>query len=362
MTESSSTAAKQPLSGQALALANAISPKILSLTILPTEKCNFRCTYCYETFEIGRMSPATVAAVKALIASRVDDLHYLNLSWFGGEPLAAPDIVLDISRFAMERSQEREVHFSGSEITTNGSLLTLDLLRKLIEVRQQSFQISLDGWREGHDHTRRSGSGDGTFDLIWSNLLAMRDSDLPFHVTLRIHLTSSNVASVERLAREIVATFGADPRFSTFLKPIANLGGPNAGAIEVMSREQRQQTVSDLNQILSALKGNATTADALLGSGTYICYASKPNSLIIRANGQLAKCTVAFEDDRNNVGRVKSDGTLEIDNPKLGYWFRGLYSRDKDVLACPVQVYPHEERFAEEQGKKKKKVIALAPV
>lgn len=28
----------------------ALDNRILKLTVLPTEKCNFRCTYCYEDF------------------------------------------------------------------------------------------------------------------------------------------------------------------------------------------------------------------------------------------------------------------------------------------------------------------------
>jgi uncharacterized protein len=32
----------------------ALSPRFQQLTILPTEKCNFRCTYCYEDFELGK--------------------------------------------------------------------------------------------------------------------------------------------------------------------------------------------------------------------------------------------------------------------------------------------------------------------
>ncbi len=36
-------------------IASALSRKIQQLIILPTEKCNFRCTYCYEDFMIGAM-------------------------------------------------------------------------------------------------------------------------------------------------------------------------------------------------------------------------------------------------------------------------------------------------------------------
>jgi uncharacterized protein len=39
------------------------------------------------------MSRRTVDAVKALIQRRTPDLSVLSLSWFGGEPLVARDIL-----------------------------------------------------------------------------------------------------------------------------------------------------------------------------------------------------------------------------------------------------------------------------
>ena len=75
--------------------------KSLELTLLPTEKCNFRCTYCYEDFLIGKMKPWIRSGVKSLIEKRVDmGLRNLNLSWFGGEPLLAKDVLFEIADFA----------------------------------------------------------------------------------------------------------------------------------------------------------------------------------------------------------------------------------------------------------------------
>src|SRR3954469_1670383 len=74
-----------------------LDPRLLYLTVLPTEKCNFRCTYCYETFEHGRMSSAVESALLRFLERRAADTEHLTLAWFGGEPLLAESTVLAIT-------------------------------------------------------------------------------------------------------------------------------------------------------------------------------------------------------------------------------------------------------------------------
>lgn len=44
------------------------------LIILPTEQCNFRCVYCYESFIRGEMKPSVIQSVKNLIDQRIPTL------------------------------------------------------------------------------------------------------------------------------------------------------------------------------------------------------------------------------------------------------------------------------------------------
>ena len=75
---------------QLSAVHEAFNPSHLNLILFPTEQCNFRCTYCYEDFEIGRMSSGVVRGVKALLDARIDSLTSLLVSWFGGRAAAGP--------------------------------------------------------------------------------------------------------------------------------------------------------------------------------------------------------------------------------------------------------------------------------
>ena len=72
----------------------------------------------------------------------------------------------------------------------------------------------------------------------------------------------------------------------------------------------------------------------------YICYAAKANSLLIRSDGRIGKCTVALDDDRNTIGRICEDGTIELDNLKLRPWLRGLDDLSVSALACPLSGLP----------------------
>jgi uncharacterized protein len=69
----------------------------MHLVLLPTEACNFRCTYCYETFPRGKMNPEIISGLKALVKEKATNLSNLNISWFGGEPLLALVVIEELS-------------------------------------------------------------------------------------------------------------------------------------------------------------------------------------------------------------------------------------------------------------------------
>lgn len=208
-------------------IAESISNKIQELILLPTEKCNFRCTYCYEDFEIGKMPEDVVKGIKNLIRLRAGEISKLKLGWFGGEPLLASNIILDISEYAYNLSRKHGFELVGG-LTTNAYVLTQNLFKKLIGYNQSFFQISLDGYGSEHDVTRKRADGKGTFDVIWNNLLSYKEVDGYFDILLRLHLTGKNFSSMKRLAREIALAFGDDARFRVnlgyFLSHQAQIG------------------------------------------------------------------------------------------------------------------------------------------
>jgi uncharacterized protein len=332
--------------GLAKAAGLALSKDSLQLIIFPTEKCNFRCTYCYEDFSIGRMQPKVQQALKNFILRAAPRLSKLQLNWFGGEPLLVPGIVKDISAYAQQVAMDHGLHSFGGNLTTNGYLLNPSLFRELLQLQQTSYQISLDGYGEGHDVTRKSASGAGTFDVIWSNLLAARGFVEEFSILLRVHVTPTNRDSVARLVDEIAVQFAGDRRFTVLFKAIGNYGGPNSHLIKTIPLAEMVSFIPRLQSVLTAAKVSnmSVTGSAESDTGSddevpYICYASKPNSFVVRSNGSIGKCTVALYDPRNCVGTLTEDGGIEL-NRNVGLWMRGFKDFDLDALGCPLTGLP----------------------
>jgi len=310
----------------------ALDNRRLTLTLMPTEKCNFRCTYCYEDFELGRMPPQVVDGLKNLISTRAPELRVLDLRWFGGEPMLGMPVIEEVCQHAQGLRRKFPHIQLVSSMTTNAYLLDRASLDHLLDLGVNYFQISLDGYGDDHDQTRRRADGRGTFDQIWANLLAMRDLERKFGVMLRIHYTPANLPEIKKLIEAVNREFGQDDRFRVFFKAVTRLGGPNNHLIQATSQEWQARTKAALSRLL-ARRDEVIDPNA---DGAYVCYAAEPNSFVVRSNGQIARCTVAFNDPRNQVGWLRPDGSLDLDLDRSRLWFEGLETLDTKTLNCPL--------------------------
>jgi uncharacterized protein len=254
----------------------------------------------------------------------------------------AKDVVFEISEAALASARGRSDLDVRGTMTTNGYLLTPATAVRLTEVGVKHFQISLDGWAQGHDETRRRADGKGTFERVWANLLHLRHSALDVKVLLRVHLQPANRESVEKLFDELVENFGDDARFDLFCKAVGNWGGPNAGGFSVLDKQEGRERAAALQERWRTERSART--DSAASSGLpYICYAARPNSLVIRADGSVGKCTVMLSDTRNKIGTLREDGTLELMPGRLHPWLRGFRSLSDTELGCPASGLPKDK-------------------
>jgi uncharacterized protein len=176
----------------------------------------------------------------------------------------------------------------------------------------------------------------------------MRGSTLDVRVLLRVHLQPGNLASMETLMAELLGEFSADPRFDAFFKPVGNWGGPQAGTFATLEATEGADLVRALQQRWTSARNGPGETPGKVAPAPYVCYAARPNSLVIRADGSIGKCTVLLKDARNKIGTLRPDGTLELISGRLTPWLRGFQSLDEEVLACPAHRLPPspDERLA----------------
>jgi len=168
------------------------------LNILPTQDCNFRCVYCYETHKKAAMDDATAAKIVKYIDNIAPTAKFLRIAWFGGEPL------MEFNRMVALTEQFKSICANTgckyhAQITTNGYLLTDEVIEKFEELSIEKAQITLDGPEEYHNRKRPLANGQGTFKVIIDNIMRLLDINKDIIVALRINIDNDNLELIEEL-------------------------------------------------------------------------------------------------------------------------------------------------------------------
>lgn len=300
----------------------------LHITIMPTEKCNFKCTYCYENFKEGKMSRGLIEEIKKFIYTEVSENSYedLCIAWFGGEPTLCPDIVLDLNQYAKNLCERYGITFNSS-MTTNGYLLNSTALVRFYNVGVTTYQLTVDGVR--HDQNRPLLNGQKTLGKILNNLEEIKDlaQSINFKIIIRYNILEEkeDLSWYDRLSD----IFSGDKRFSILLRIVKDFGGERIKKMEILERHLHQSIIEEHSQYARS-KGLIIENDLIGKPFSAICYAALRNSYIFRSNGKIVKCSLHLESKRNIVGHAHQG--VYIDENKNFQWHQGRV-RDK-CLQC----------------------------
>ncbi|NOK19562.1 PapB family radical SAM/SPASM ranthipeptide maturase [Corallococcus carmarthensis] len=168
------------------------SHSLSALTMLLTEQCNLRCTYCYIDKNAKRMSRETAERSIDFLFAHAGDEKQLAICFFGGEPLLAPDLLDYVATEAKRRAKEAHKVMVFS-ITTNATLLTESRVA-LLQKHRVGVTVSLDGLPEEHDRHRKLVNGEGSFQLIERNLERL----VSLSPTIRLTVTPETAPSLQK--------------------------------------------------------------------------------------------------------------------------------------------------------------------
>lgn len=298
-----------------------IKNDILKITILPTEQCNYRCKYCYESFQRGKMSKELQDAIIKYVEKNISRYNGLSVSWFGGEPLLGMDVIEYISERLMQICKKNKVSYI-ADITTNGYLLNLETIKKLYKYHVFTYQVTIDGIKETHDVQKPLANGSPTFDTVTGNLVDIKQNfkNKYVNILIRTNFTPEIYNHLEEYVDFFYERFHGDDRFHFFARPAGNWGGDTVkgfednlfkgdGFIQVLEKMLQLDKVLDYSQHLNFA--------VPLGS---ICMFSFLNTYLFDSAGNIRKCSCDLDNDRNIIGKLELDGTMNIDENERVKW------------------------------------------
>ena len=129
-------------------------PKLRQLFLELTLQCNERCFHCGSSCTPQKPEDQlSLAEYKAILDQVKEDfdISRLQLCITGGEPLLRPDF-FDILGYAHELGYRWGM-------TSNATLITPQVARRLAETGMETISVSIDGLRETHDLLRGTPGG-----------------------------------------------------------------------------------------------------------------------------------------------------------------------------------------------------------
>ena len=265
----------------------------VGLTICPTMGCNFDCPYCFENHKQGKMTEEVQADTAALAERllKTSRAKSLSVTWFGGEPLLAPDVIESLSEKLMALAEEHHAEYSAG-IITNGYLLTPEVVKMLEKAQVKSAQITLDGIGAAHDATRHLRGGGPTFERIVENLR----QPIPFKVSIRHNVHEGNRDEVGQL-KAFVEDLAKETGNAVSYYPAPVTGSEAA--------EKRGSQVDLIGEDVNCQVGILQDSGRFTrGSGHY-CGAHLLFSVCIDEKGRLTKCWEAVDKESISFGNAR---------------------------------------------------------
>lgn len=288
-------------------------------------QCNLRCVYCYEEHTNDHLSKDDMENIFKFIRNRKEKLNKLHISWFGGEPLLKLRNIKNMLGELNIFCKSLDIDLSTSMVT-NGTLLSQEVFRELIDLGVKLFQITFDGDKDEHDNFRFYVNGKGSFTDIWENLLSYKDVLDDFYINVRVHLNGENLDSITRFKRNFDTNFGMDSRFNLDFHTIfKSKNNQNELIVSNINMQESKKHIEEFS------KSNDGVRDR------YICYASKPNHWVINPGLLITKCTVALDSKINHVGIINGNGELQLNSKLADEWHEGLINLDWKAMKCPLR-------------------------
>jgi len=151
-----------------------------------TRACNLKCVHCYNDSGASKADDELPTEEAKVVLDDLVQFGVPSVLFSGGEPLMRTDL-LELIGYTVERGLR-------AVISTNGTLITTEMAKKIKQHGVSYVGISLDGIGDINDKFR---GVDGAFDRAVAGIKNCQDAGV--RIGLRLTLTKRNVQDLEAL-------------------------------------------------------------------------------------------------------------------------------------------------------------------
>jgi len=334
----------------------AFETSTLRLTVCPTLRCNFRCSYCFQDsqqdglFMNAKTQERLVEWIKEQATSPKipgkAGIRALAVAWYGGEPLLAFETIRSLS----ERFLALDLSYEKAVLVTNGYLLDREKIARLNDLRIGIVQITLDGPPEMHDARRVLADGGPTFSRILGNVEALMESDYAGMCSIRVNVDKRNAEGFLALREELLVRFRGK-NVSVSPARVDVMGGSTCDGGCRMDTEEW----TDFGLELARRHGVLPAWGLHPLDQEPLCVAGSSRSFVLGPEGELYKCWDDAGRPGMVVGSIHAPDTI-TDAVLTAQYSTGVdpYS-DPECRACVVLPIcgggcPHRRLLAKYRG------------
>lgn len=302
----------------------------LNLTVCPTLGCNFSCYYCFEKSQddFTVMSEKTMNALISFIENHHDSKK-LSVTWYGGEPLLAFDVIKKLTDKFLEYDSE----YDNAVLISNAFLLDERIIEQLDVLKINRIQIVLDGKEFTHNRRRMLKDGSPTYRVIVQNLDTLMSSGWGGRCTVRINIDKMNQEEYAECCLELLSRYKGmnlrvyPGRVKTFFYDAKGIDYKN------LSDKEWADFMVDGYHKSGVLPLEGFYPRRRISNN---CIATNFFGYVIGPKGEIYKCWEDVGRDDMIVGSLHKDGVLS--NLKLleDYIFETDPYNDRKCMNCTV--------------------------
>jgi len=311
------------------------SRKSFVLTLIPTYSCNLACPYCLQGQEKKKtfISNENLSSVYKFLSNEINEksvkekvIESLVIRFYGGEPFLHKNIIQDFCIKTSDIARKHNIPVK-YDMPTNFTIID-DQILSTIKMFNISIQVSIDGTKDLHDLRRINKSGEGTFDVILSNLKKACDEGLKENITLRINIDQDNIDSAEKCLLDVCSYAGHV--YFGMLSPYQGYNDPFTSSCIACS-DYSELLATKLNPLL-VKHGNVSP---MMFGKQGPCSINSENKFYVDDKLNVYKCEVLVNRDEFCIGKIKSNGEL-LYNENFYHQMNFTPSNFDECISCKL--------------------------